>query len=203
MIHQHQQTMLADELRRLVREAAKPVEAGETIKAQIRRAWMTLGRPDYWRVRAAWHGEAGRWTASAVEDFRARAERRLTCAQPTTAERYDMSGGRQFTQITEALGLIERGDFAAEVSSDMQKLLQDMGAICGEKGKAKGEIVLKLRFDVEGRHVAITGEHVVKAPKVPRAKRFFFMTAQGGLSQEPQNDDLFAGPRPVGDRDAG
>jgi hypothetical protein len=197
------QEELACELRRLVREAAQPVAAGESIKGQIRRAWIALGRPDFWRVRAAWHGEAGKWTASAVEDFRARAERRQVRAPAKQTERHDMSGGRQFTQITEALGLIERGDFAMEVSSDMQKLLQDMGAICGEKGKAKGEIVLKLRFDVEGRHVAITGEHVVKAPKVPRAKRFFFMTAQGGLSQEPQNDDLFAGPRPVGDRDAG
>ena len=113
------------------------------------------------------------------------------------------NGRRPYTQITEAIGLIERGDFAAEVSREMQKLLQDMGAICGESGKAKGEIKLTLRFEVEGRHVAVNGDYAVKAPKQPRARRMFFMTAGGGLSQEPQTDDLFRGPREAGERDAG
>lgn len=194
---------IAAEMLGLVREAAQPVAAGESIKAQIRRAWIALGRPDFWRVRAAWHGEAGKWTASAVDDFRARASHQRPPPRQRE-ERIIMSGGRQFTQITETIGLIERGDFAADVSSEMQKLLQDMGAMCGETGKAKGEITLKIKFDVEGRHVALTGDYSVKAPKVTRARRMFFMTAQGGLSQEPQTGDLFNGPRDVtGERDAG
>lgn len=63
---------LADEAQRIARAAAEPVPAGETVKGQLRRAWMNLGRPAMWRVRAAWYGEAGSWSAAAFEDFRAR-----------------------------------------------------------------------------------------------------------------------------------
>lgn len=53
--------------------------AGETVKAQMRRAWTALGRPPMWRVRAAWYGEAGSWSAAAFEDLRARYQ--IWCAK--------------------------------------------------------------------------------------------------------------------------
>jgi hypothetical protein len=63
---------IAAEMRSLVLHAAEPVTAGETIKAQQRRAWERLSRPSFWRLRAAWYGEAGCWSARAVEDMRRR-----------------------------------------------------------------------------------------------------------------------------------
>lgn len=64
--------LIAVEAQGIVRDAAQPISPGENIKAQMQRAWNALGRPAFWRVRAAWHGEAGRWSAAALEDLRAR-----------------------------------------------------------------------------------------------------------------------------------
>jgi hypothetical protein len=63
---------LSLELRALVFDAARPVAPGESIKGQMRRAHANLGYPPWWRLRSAWYGEAGRWTARIVEDFRQR-----------------------------------------------------------------------------------------------------------------------------------
>lgn len=63
---------LALEAQRIVRDAARPVAPGEGIKAQMRRAWTALGHPEWWRVRAAWYGEAGSWSAVAFDDLRMR-----------------------------------------------------------------------------------------------------------------------------------
>ena len=63
---------IAIEARDMVRRAAEPVQPGETVKAQMRRAWINLGRPKFWRVRAAWHGEAGNWLAPAFRDLEER-----------------------------------------------------------------------------------------------------------------------------------
>lgn len=65
---------LAREMQAIVKDAAQPVSPGETVKGQMRRAWNELRRPPFWRVRAAWWGEAGKWVASAVEDFRRRSD---------------------------------------------------------------------------------------------------------------------------------
>ena len=66
---------LAIEAQQIVRNAAQPVESGETVKAQMRRAWAALGRPPFWRVRAAWYGAAGSWSAAAFDDLRDRYDR--------------------------------------------------------------------------------------------------------------------------------
>lgn len=67
---------IALEMQRLVRSAAMPVQAGETVKGQQRRAWDALKRPPFWRLRAAWYGEAGCWSAASVEDMRRRDKER-------------------------------------------------------------------------------------------------------------------------------
>ncbi len=61
---------IAFEARSIVRSAAEPVAAGETVKAQVRRAVQALRLPA-WRIRAAWYGETGCWSASALEALRA------------------------------------------------------------------------------------------------------------------------------------
>ena len=63
---------IADEMKALVRDAARPISPGEGVKAQQRRARVNLGFPDEWRVRFAWYGRAGQWSAVIVDDFRAR-----------------------------------------------------------------------------------------------------------------------------------
>ena len=46
---------------------------GKTVAAQVRQAARHLGYPaDDWRVREAWYGRAGAWSAAAVDELRRR-----------------------------------------------------------------------------------------------------------------------------------
>jgi hypothetical protein len=64
---------IADELHALATGAAKPVRPGESIKSQMNRAWVNLGRPPMWRLRSAWWRDgSGQWSAAAVKDFQDR-----------------------------------------------------------------------------------------------------------------------------------
>ncbi len=60
------------EIRTICRRAAEPLQAGENVKAQMRRAWENLSRPPFWRLRSGWYGEGGAWSAAAVKDFQSR-----------------------------------------------------------------------------------------------------------------------------------
>ncbi|RYC29903.1 hypothetical protein D3273_21765 [Lichenibacterium minor] len=63
---------VAAELRDLVHQAAGGV-AGKTVAAQVRQAARHLGYPaESWRVREAWYGRGGGWSAAAVDDLRGR-----------------------------------------------------------------------------------------------------------------------------------
>ncbi|RYC29294.1 hypothetical protein D3273_24600 [Lichenibacterium minor] len=63
---------VAAELRDLVHQAAGNV-VGKTVAAQVRQAARHLGYPaESWRVREAWYGRAGAWSATAVDDLRRR-----------------------------------------------------------------------------------------------------------------------------------
>lgn len=65
-------TAIAEEAYSIVRQAALPIQPGDTIKAQINRAWVALGRPPHWRVRASWYREAGGFSAVAIRDLQDR-----------------------------------------------------------------------------------------------------------------------------------
>jgi T5orf172 domain len=69
---EHYAELIADEARQIVADAMQPVQPGENIKKQLERAWVALGKPPFWRIRAAWYGEAGKWLGMTLEDFRAR-----------------------------------------------------------------------------------------------------------------------------------
>jgi len=57
----------------MVREAAQPIPAGETVKGQLRRAARALGYGDGdWHITYAWYGRAGSWSATAFEELRSR-----------------------------------------------------------------------------------------------------------------------------------
>ncbi len=64
--------LIAAEIRTICRHASEPIRPGDTVKEQIRRAWMALDRPAFWRVRSGFYGEGGTWSAAAVADFQAR-----------------------------------------------------------------------------------------------------------------------------------
>jgi hypothetical protein len=59
-------------MQEIVFDAARPVAPGAKIKAQLNSAWVNLGRPSWWRLIAAWKGEAGSWSATAAYDFEQR-----------------------------------------------------------------------------------------------------------------------------------
>lgn len=64
---------IALEAQRIVRDAASPIPAGETVKGQLRRAARALGySAGDWRMRSAWYGEASTWSAAAFEQLRDR-----------------------------------------------------------------------------------------------------------------------------------
>lgn len=63
---------IADDLQSCVRIPATPILPGETVAAQMRRSWERLGRPKWWRLKAAWYGEAGSFSAVAAQDLQQR-----------------------------------------------------------------------------------------------------------------------------------
>lgn len=60
---------MAEEGKALVRRAAGDT-SGMTVGAQIQKAAKALGYPAHsWRVREAWYGRAGCWSAQAMRDL--------------------------------------------------------------------------------------------------------------------------------------
>ena len=116
---------LALEAQTIVRGAAEPIAPGETVKAQMRRAWTALGRPPMWRLRAAWYGEAGSWSAAAFEDLRGRY--RAWCEKQeregrarTSIEIERLAGLRSFLAATDP-------DFHRDTIARLDEVLRDLG----------------------------------------------------------------------------
>lgn len=120
---------IAVEMQSLVLHAAEPVAAGETIKAQQRRAWERLQRPSFWRLRAAWYGEAGCWSARAVEDMRRRDAARLQ--KEAKARDHAAELGQLFAGIAERLQASPDPEFHRE---DVAALL-DAARALGAEGR--------------------------------------------------------------------
>ena len=63
---------IATEAHQIVRRAAGGA-SGLTVKGQIRQAARNLGyAADSWRIREAWYGRAGSWSAQAIRDLQDR-----------------------------------------------------------------------------------------------------------------------------------
>lgn len=63
---------IATEAQQIVRRAVGSA-SGLIVKAQIRQAARNLGyAADSWRIREAWYGRAGNWSAQAVRDLQDR-----------------------------------------------------------------------------------------------------------------------------------
>lgn len=118
---------IACEMERLVKHAAEPIAAGESIKAQMRRAWEALGRPTWWRFRAAWYREAGAWPAYVVDDFRTRAAARHRKQEEVRA--------RERTNAASVLADL-RQHYAA---SDPELYREQIAAIDAALGTSRGD----------------------------------------------------------------
>lgn len=79
-------SVLANEMQIIARSAAEPAAIGDSIKAEMVRAWQALSRPPWWRLKAAWYGEAGCWSGRAIEEFRARHKARLAKEEAARAK---------------------------------------------------------------------------------------------------------------------
>lgn len=96
------------------------------------------------------------------------------------------------------IGLLEGGELAADLGRQITETLAFLKEASSgpRKAKAKGSVVLKLSFEVEGGAVTIAAEVESKRPKPTRGSSFYWVTDDGALSTEhPQQTDMFAGPR--------
>jgi hypothetical protein len=91
--------------------------------------------------------------------------------------------------------MIERGDAAHDLTIEIEKVLKAVQDAAGPKTAAKGNVTLKLNFEVSGVNLTIDAEITSKVPKRPRGKSMYFLTGDGEISTEhPQQPDMF-GPR--------
>lgn len=108
---------IAIEAQRIVKDAARPIPAGETIKGQLRRAARALGYGDgSWRIRTAWYGEAASWSAAAFEELRFR-HRLWSERNAARAEAQDQKLAAVFSALADRLeatdGEFHRNDIDA------------------------------------------------------------------------------------------
>lgn len=90
------------------------------------------------------------------------------------------------------IGSLERGDFAADLSAEIRKILPELQEIAGDRGRATGTVALTFKFSVKGETVEIEADLSSKTPKKQRASSTFFLTKNGELSDEhPRQNEMF------------
>ncbi len=96
---------------------------------------------------------------------------------------------------TQVLGMLERGDFAAEVTEKLQAVIDACRDAAGPKTTAKGSLGIKIAVEVQGVQITLTGEVEGKVPKVKRGSSIYFLAPDGSISTEhPQQMDMFPKP---------
>jgi hypothetical protein len=99
-------------------------------------------------------------------------------------------------QCTEIIGVIERGDAAHDLTLEIEKVVKACQDAAGPKTKAKGQVILKLDFEVEDRFIEIKADISSKVPKLKRGSTAYFLTQDGQITTEhPSQKDMFDGPR--------
>jgi hypothetical protein len=96
------------------------------------------------------------------------------------------------------IGVLEGGEAAAALSSEITETLSALKDIAGgrAKTKVKGAVTLTLNIEVEGNSATITADIASKRPKPVRGSSFYWVLDDGSLSTEhPQQINLFSGPR--------
>jgi len=107
---------IAREMKEIVEETGSSVPPGSGVKALLRAAWEGLDRPTFWRVRAAWHGDAGRWSGEAIDDFRQR-KRRWQQRQLEAAEREATDQVANLSRLRAALAIVDEEFHRPEIDA--------------------------------------------------------------------------------------
>jgi hypothetical protein len=109
------------------------------------------------------------------------------------------SGDSKMKEIRDPLliiGQLERGDFVADLNAEIQKVIPELQALAGDRGRASGTVSLTFKFTVKGDTCEIEGSIDSKTPKKTRGSSTFFVTKDGALSDEhPMQLGMF--PRKV------
>ncbi|RVU15208.1 hypothetical protein [Methylobacterium oryzihabitans] len=104
--------------------------------------------------------------------------------------------------VLDLMPILSRGRFVERVDQHLTAAVEHLESLPDQKGKATVTITLTVAYQ-EGRTEVVPD---VKS-KLPPEKSFTgtpFWIVDGGFSvQHPSQDDMFAGPRAVRDRDFG
>ena len=125
---------VAARMQAIVYDAANPVSPGEKIKAQINKAWANLGRPRFWRVIAAWKGEAGSWSGAACYDFEARYAA-LQARKARIAKEGDLAHAAKLEAAASALERADEEFHSAEVTR-LRSLARSLRNLAGNRDLA-------------------------------------------------------------------
>ena len=107
---------------------------------------------------------------------------------------------RVMRNFREMLGLLSRGDFTRKCDEEMEKIVQALEEMPGDKGKAT--LTLTIDFNYELGRVDIDPKIKIKLPETAKFMKTPFWTHEGALTLEhPNQINMF--PRDVtGERDA-
>lgn len=101
------------------------------------------------------------------------------------------------------IGMLEGGELNRDFSTKLQEVLEELADLSNDSPKNvfKGNLTLKLDFEVANGMVTINADISTKTPKRPRRASVYWVTEGGALSTEhPQQHDMFS-PREVRDRE--
>jgi hypothetical protein len=93
---------------------------------------------------------------------------------------------RQARDVAGVIAMLEEGQFNADVSEAMRKLVIAMEAHAhNNKGNAKGKVTVTLDLHLANGIFVITGSHAVKEPVLKRLGTALFAREDGGLGRNP------------------
>ncbi|WP_435656124.1 hypothetical protein [Brucella pituitosa] len=100
---------------------------------------------------------------------------------------------RVMRNFREMLGLLSRGDFTRKCDEEMEKIVQALEEMPGDKGKAT--LTLTIDFNYELGRIDIDPKLKVKLPESAKFMKTPFWTYDGALTLEhPNQIDMFVRP---------
>lgn len=94
------------------------------------------------------------------------------------------------------LKMIDDGEFDAELSHEMRDLLKQLETHAhNNKGQAKGEIDIKLKFSLANGMLVIVPDMKIKRPVEKRGGTALFIGEDGSLGRNPVGQQQFFGSR--------
>ncbi len=87
--------------------------------------------------------------------------------------------------INQVLSSVENGAFHDDVTKALNEMIGDLADHAhSHGGKPSGELVIKLKFNLDEKIMEIKPEFSVKTPKVSRGRSIFFITPENNLSRQ-------------------